>query len=449
MMTTTTVTFADEGSLGLVFERGALPITIAAIKPGSPAACVRPQLCVGQQLLCVQGTPVATYAEVVQLLGAAGRPVMLAFSPAASAGKGGAEVAKAIERKGAQLSAAIGRGAARLGAAAQARSDSYQQNAAPLDEPTDVSGSTQARLARAKRISAQGLAASQSALSFVSTGLKQGSEVLFASPLAPDATTAADVSGEPEKTSASLTKEGLGAVATAGAEAAKDVWYSLREGLRTVSSDVADATASAVEHRHGAAAGAAARDGLGVVEDVAKASFNLSNVVAGPVAAAQELYEVAAHRGEWLAGPVLREGLLLHGRFGGGGGWGSAGKVVHATLRPHALALCGRQAPALLRRAAAGAGAGAGGEGPELTPSLTAFVPLEDVLRIRVEEVAVRGAGGALGEVASWLVIRTRDDVVYWLQPVTDVDAAVAAQLQEEEEAASGLIESAAAAVRY
>ena len=83
------VTFADEGALGLRFtpdrEKGI--VSVLAVHPGTQAER-HPQLAPGLVLRSVAGTAVAgkSFEEALALIKAEGRPLTLEFAPAAGAG---------------------------------------------------------------------------------------------------------------------------------------------------------------------------------------------------------------------------------------------------------------------------------------------------------------------------------------------------------------------------
>lgn len=69
-----------------------------------------------------------------------------------------------------------------------------------------------------------------------------------------------------------------GQVATSGLVAAQSVYYSLRATGRLVGGEVSDAAAQCAEHRLGAAAGLATKDGLGVLADLGKGAWNVAQL---------------------------------------------------------------------------------------------------------------------------------------------------------------------------
>ncbi len=228
----------------------------------------------------------------------------------------GATVAAAIERRAARLTNLISAGAQQLGQHAKEGAATYKRTTARL-EPEQVDPKALERLAAAREVSATGLAATQTALSGVSSGIKAASSTLSRAMRArkarPGSTQPQQKPSAPTSASGSAAKE----IAGAGASAVVEVYHSLRAAASSVSTDVAEATVDAVTHRYGEQAGISTRDGLQTFDNIGRAVFNVGQITASALDVVGEL--ACARESEWLKGDIIMEGRwLFHivGTFG-------------------------------------------------------------------------------------------------------------------------------------
>lgn len=174
-------------------------------------------------------------------------------------------------------------------------------------EPEEVDLKALERLAAAREASAKGLAASQTALSGASSGIKVASSTISRVMQARKARKRGCQQQPPEPTSASAAaaKE----IAGAGASAVVDIYHSLRAAASSVSTDVAEATVEAVTHRYGEQAGASTRDGLQAFDNIGRAAFNVAQMAASAGDVIAEL--ACAQDSGLLQGETIMEGRWL------------------------------------------------------------------------------------------------------------------------------------------
>ena len=349
----------------------------------------------------------------------------------------GAAAAAAIEAGGARLTRLIGKGAEQIGAAAKEGAATYKRTTARL-EPEVVDPAAAERLAAARDASAKGLAASQTALSGVASGVKMATSTLsmFSSKKKAKGKKAEQLQHPLQpatRVSAAM------AVAGASAGAAVEVLFSLRAAASSVSADLADATVDAVSHRYGDDAGATTRDGLEVFQNVGKSAFNVSQMV---VSAADIVTDLATSRSsrvsEWLSGPALLEGrwlLRIVGAVDLLKGKKASSTTVSVNLRPNAIVInMGEGAVPSVEDLAAGDTEAAATRLQKLR-----FIPLEDIRDPPGSDLNTRAGGSDAGDVGlhhpgrgrlleggQRIEVRTRDDCIYQFQVAVDLDAQLA-----------------------